>query len=442
MFTMALSATGCFPLPAAASAMSTHSALPTPTGRPRGEYGSASHERIPVPRLVPPHGSPVLRPLLLEGDALDEERRRAAALPGLRVSSRERGDILMLGIGAFTPLDGFMTQADWRGVCDRMQMADGLFWPIPITLSASRAEADAIAPGTHVALLDPDDGHCLATMEVREKYAIDKGHECVRIYRTVDPEHPGVRMVMSQPEVNLAGPIRVLSQGGFPEKYGDLYMTPAQTRMLFTSYGWSRIAAFQTRNPMHRSHEYLAKIAVEVCDGVLVHSLLGALKPGDIPAEVRTRAIGALARNYFVPSTVVQAGYPLDMRYAGPREALLHALFRQNYGCSHLIVGRDHAGVGSYYGPFDAHRIFDEIPPGALETKALCIDVAFWCYRCGGMASGRTCPHGDADRLQVSGTQLRSWLSEGHDVPPEFSRPEVLEILRAYYASLAEQAPP
>ena len=407
------------------------------SGHPRGEYGSASHERLPGSRLVPPHGSPQLLPRLLEGDLLEDERRRAASLPGLRVSSRERGDLLMLAIGAFTPLDGFMTRDDWQGVCDRMQLADGLFWPIPITLSASAEAAGAIGVGQHVALLDPDDGHCLATMEVREKYAIDKGHECVRVFRTVDPEHPGVRMVMNQGEVNLAGPVKVLSQAGFPEKYGDLYMTPAQTRMRFDAYGWSRVAAFQTRNPMHRSHEYLAKIAVEVCDGVLVHSLLGALKPGDIPAEVRTRAIGALAKHYFVPSTVVQAGYPLDMRYGGPREALLHALFRQNYGCSHLIVGRDHAGVGSYYGPFDAHRIFDEIPYGALQTQALCIDVAFWCYRCGGMASGRTCPHGDADRLQVSGTQLRQWLAEGHEVPPEFSRPEVLAILREYYAQVA-----
>ena len=187
---------------------------------------------------------------------------------------------------------------------------------------------------------------------------------------------------------------------------------------------------------MHRSHEYLAKVAIEVCDGVLVHSLLGALKPGDIPAEVRTRAIAALAEKYFVEKTVVQAGYPLDMRYAGPREALLHALFRQNYGCSHQIVGRDHAGVGSYYGPFDAHHIFDQIPKGALQTQPLKIDWTFWCYKCGGMASGRTCPHGDADRLLVSGTKLRKWLSEGIEVPPEFSRPEVLAILREYYAGL------
>ncbi len=386
--------------------------------------------------LVDPHGGGELLPLLLEGDALALERRHAATLPALRVSSREKGDIIMLGIGGFTPLHGFMSHADWQGVCDDMKMADGLFWPIPITLSADQATADTIAIGQEVALVDPDDGHCLATMRVTEKYSIDKAHECVRVYKTVDPAHPGVKMVMEQPAVNLAGPIKVLSQGGFPEKYGDLYMTPVQTRKLFSSYGWSKIAAFQTRNPMHRSHEYLAKIAIEVCDGVLVHSLLGALKPGDIPAEVRTKAISELAKNYFVPSTIVQAGYPLDMRYAGPREALLHALFRQNYGCSHQIVGRDHAGVGSYYGPFDAHHIFDKLPAGALQTQALKIDVAFWCYKCGGMASGRTCPHTDADRLQVSGTQLRKSLSEGAPVPPEFSRPEVLVILREYYASL------
>ena len=386
--------------------------------------------------LVLPHGSTSLKPLLLAGAELAREQQRARSLPQVRVSSRERGDIIMLGIGGFTPLDGFMSLADWRGVCDDMRTANGLFWPIPITLSAEASQAASIALGQEVALVDPDDGHCLAILRVEEKYAIDKAHECQSVFRTTDSAHPGVRMVLDQPEVNLSGPLKVLSLGGFAEKYGALFMTPAQTRALFTSLGWSRIAAFQTRNPMHRSHEYLAKVAIEVCDGVLVHSLLGALKPGDIPAEVRTRAIAALVENYFVPSTIVQAGYPLDMRYAGPREALLHALFRQNYGCSHLIVGRDHAGVGSYYGPFDAHHIFDTVPKGALLTQALKIDIAFWCYKCGGMASGRTCPHDDADRLQVSGTQLRKSLSAGADVPAEFSRPEVLEILRAYYAEL------
>jgi sulfate adenylyltransferase len=392
--------------------------------------------------LVNPHGGGELRPLLLAGEELVAEKEHAATLPRLRVSSREKGDIIMLGIGGFTPLDGFMTHADWQGVCDGMKTASGLFWPIPITLSADKRIAASVPTGGKIALIDPDSDLPLATMTVTEKYAIDKAHECATVFRTTDLEHPGVKLVMEQADVNLAGPIKVLSSGGFADKYGALFMTPAQTRALFASMGWSKIAAFQTRNPMHRSHEYLAKVAIEVCDGVLVHSLLGALKSGDIPAEVRTRAISVLAERYFVKKTVVQAGYPLDMRYAGPREAVLHALFRQNYGCSHQIVGRDHAGVGSYYGPFDAHHIFDQIPRGALETLPLKIDVAFWCYKCGGMASGRTCPHGDADRLQVSGTQLRKALSEGAEVPPEFSRPEVLAILREYYAELARKQTP
>jgi len=386
--------------------------------------------------LVNPHGGGELLPLLVQGKQLAAERARAATLPPVRASSREKGDIIMLGIGGFTPLEGFMTRTDWEGVCGGMRMANGLFWPIPITLSANQTTADSIKTGQDVALVDPDNGEFLATMKVTEKYVIDKAHECATVFKTTDPEHPGVKMVMEQADVNLAGPIKVLSTGGFPEKYGALFMTPAETRALFSSLGWSKIAAFQTRNPMHRSHEYLAKVAIEVCDGVLVHSLLGALKPGDIPAEVRTRAISVLAEQYFVKKTVVQAGYPLDMRYAGPREALLHALFRQNYGCSHQIVGRDHAGVGSYYGPFDAHHIFDQLPKDALETQPLKIDWTFWCYKCGGMASARTCPHGDADRLLVSGTKLRKWLSEGAEVPAEFSRPEVLAVLREYYASL------
>jgi len=392
-----------------------------------------------VPKLVNPHGAGSLKPLLLEGAALIEEKKRALSMPKIKVSSREKGDLIMLGIGGFTPLDGFMTHADWEGVCDGMKMANGLFWPIPITLSSARQTADAIKTGADIALIDPDSDDILATMKVTEKYAIDKAHECAMVFKTTDLEHPGVKMVMGQGEVNLAGPVKVLSQGGFPKKYGPLYMTPAQTREIFETNGWSTVAAFQTRNPMHRSHEYLAKVAIEVCDGVLVHSLLGNLKPGDIPADVRTRAIGVLIEKYFVRKTVVQSGYPLDMRYAGPREALLHALFRQNYGCSHQIVGRDHAGVGSYYGPFDAHHIFDEIPKDALETKPLKIDWTFWCYQCGGMASARTCPHDEQARLNVSGTKLRKWLSEGEAVPAEFSRPEVLEVLRAYYASIRDE---
>src|SRR2546421_517190 len=321
--------------------------------------------------LVAPHGGRGLRALQVGREELAEETRRAQTLPRLRVTSREKGDLVMLGIGGFTPLEGFMTRADWQGVCDEMHTSGGLFWPIPITLSAAEEFAAPLKPGAEIALIDPDDGGLLAVMTITEKYRIDKAHECQSVFRTTEPEHPGVKMVMQQGEVNLAGPVRVLSDGGFKAKYGALFMTPAETRAQFERLGWSRVAAFQTRNPMHRSHEYLAKVAIEVCDGVLVHSLLGNLKPGDIPAEVRTKAIALLVDRYFRPGTVIQAGYPLDMRYAGPREALLHALFRQNYGCSHLIVGRDHAGVGSFYGPFDAHHIFDEIPADALVTRPL-----------------------------------------------------------------------
>ena len=390
--------------------------------------------------LVAPHGGSGLRPLQVETAELAEERRRAQTLPQVRITSREKGDLVMLGIGGFTPLEGFMGRDDWLRVCESMRTAQGLFWPIPITLST---DDESIKLGAEIALADPEDGAPLAIMKVTEKYTVDKARECGCVFRTTDPEHPGVGMVLKQRTVNLAGPVRVLSDGGFKAKYGELFMTPAETRAEFARLGWSRVAAFQTRNPMHRSHEYLAKVAIEVCDGVLVHSLLGNLKPGDIPADVRTRSIAVLIEKYFRPGTVVQAGYPLDMRYAGPREALLHALFRQNYGCSHLIVGRDHAGVGNYYGPFDAHRIFDEIAPDALEIQPLKMGTTFWCYRCRDMASSRTCPHDERDQMQVSGTQLRQWLAEGRPVPGEFSRSEVLEILHTYYAGLddAKAAP-
>ena len=389
--------------------------------------------------LVKPHGSDVLLPLLLEGDALAAELARAKTLKQVNISSRECGDLIMLGIGGFTPLQGFMGKDDWQSVCTKMTLANGLFWPIPITLSTDAATANGLTVGEDVALVDSETGEVMATLTLTEKYAIDKALECREVFRTNDPAHPGVKMVMEQGDVNLAGPVKVLSQGEFPVKYAGIYMTPAETRKLFEEKGWNTIAAFQTRNPMHRSHEYLAKIAVEICDGVMIHSLLGALKPGDIPAEVRQEAIGVLIDKYFKKDTVIQSGYPLDMRYAGPREALLHALFRQNYGCSHLIVGRDHAGVGEYYGPFDAQHIFEEIPKDALVTQPLKIDWTFWCNACGGMASTKTCPHDEKNHVKVSGTKLRKALSEDEEVPENFSRPEVLEVLRKYYAGIAKE---
>lgn len=390
--------------------------------------------------LVNPHGKEKkLKPLLLTGKELEAEKAKAKTLTQVRITSRETADLIMMGIGGFTPLGGFMGYDDWKGVCAECKMADGTFWPIPITASTTEGQADSIKIGEEVALVDEETGEIMATMKVTEKYKIDKEFECQNVYKTNDREHPGVAMVMNQEVVNIAGPVKVLSESTFPQEYQGVYMRPVETRKMFEDKGWSTVAALQLRNPMHRSHEYLAKIAIEICDGVLIHQLLGKLKPGDIPAEVRVKAIDNLVEHYFVKDTCIQAGYPLDMRYAGPREALLHALFRQNYGCSHLIVGRDHAGVGEYYGPFDAQKIFDEIPEDALETKPLKIDWTFYCFKCDGMASMKTCPHGKDDRVLLSGTKLRKMLSDGETVSGQFSRPEVLKVLQEYYQGLTEK---
>ena len=386
--------------------------------------------------MIKPHGSDELMPLLLEGEARAAELARAKTLPQWTMTSRETGDVIMLGIGGFTPLTGFMGKADWDGVCRNMMTKGGVFWPIPVTLSVDEAFAAGLKTGQQITLLSGDTGEIMATMTVTEKYAIDKEFECKQVFRTTDPEHPGVKMVMDQHPVNLAGPLQVLSESTFPTEYPGLYMRPSESRRIFAERGWKTIAALQLRNPMHRSHEYLAKIALEINDGVFIHQLVGNLKPGDIPADVRAKCIDALVDGYFLKESVLQGGYPLDMRYAGPREGLLHGLFRQNFGCTHMIIGRDHAGVGNYYGPFDAQNIWSEIPAGSLEIEMLPIDWTFWCYKCGGMISMRTCPHGKEDRLFLSGTALRKGLSEGGEIPPEFSRPEVLAILKEYYAGI------
>ncbi len=414
--------------------------------------------------LPSPHGGKGLTCCLLEGAEREAELKRAVSLKRLPLSHREQGDLIMLGTGGFSPLTGFMGRTDWESVCRHMLLADGTFWPLPVTLSAEDKDADSLSLGEDVALCDPETGETMAVMTVTEKYAMseaDKRFECEHVFmgkltsppehfwETVESEgHPGVAMVMEQKEVNLAGPVKVLSEGDFPEKYAGVYMRPAESRRLFEERGWREVAGLQLRNPMHRSHEYLAKIAAEVCDGVFIHSLVGNLKAGDIPAEVRVRCIDTLVNKYFVADKVLQGGYPLDMRYAGPREALLHALFRQNYGCSRQIVGRDHAGVGDYYGPFEAQEIFQEIPyadtpspkPGqALLIRPLKIDWTFYCLKCDAMASLRTCPHEWEDRVMLSGTKLRKILSEGGEVPDHFGRPEVLEILREYYRGLTEK---
>ncbi|MGA2296216.1 MAG: sulfate adenylyltransferase [FCB group bacterium] len=389
--------------------------------------------------LIKPHGSEELIILLLSGKELEAEKQKAKSLPKVVMSSRETGDLIMLGIGGFTPLTGFMGYDDWKGVVTQMKMKNGLFWPIPITLSVDDATAKTISPNKEIALYSDETDELMATMKVSEVYKIDKELECKEVFKTNDPEHPGVQMVMEQKEWNVAGDVKVLSESYFPVEFAGLYQRPEESRKIFAERGWRTIAALQLRNPMHRSHEYLAKIALEVVDGLYIHQLVGKLKPGDIPADVRVKCIDTLVENYFIKESVLCGGYPLDMRYAGPREALLHAIFRQNFGCTHLIVGRDHAGVGNYYGPFDAQTIFYEIPEDALKLKPLPIDWTFWCYKCGGMVSMKTCPHGKEDRLFLSGTALRKGLSEGGEIPIEFSRPEVLKVLKEYYANLTEK---
>lgn len=380
---------------------------------------------------VPPHGGN-LKPLLVHGEKLQGALRKAETLHRVRLNSREVSDLVMLAIGAFSPLDGFMGQADYRGVVRDIKLEDGTLWPIPITLSISSEEARELKEGQEIALVDDATDEIIGIMTIQEKYAYCKEEEAREVFRTDDENHPGVRRLYSQGEVYLGGTVEALSEGRYPEEFPE-FARPVETREIFARRGWATVAAFQTRNPMHRSHEYLTKIAIEVCDGVFINPVVGALKPDDVPAGVRMRCYHALLDNYYPRDRVVLKVYPMEMRYGGPREAILHAIIRQNFGCSHIIIGRDHAGVGNYYGPFDAQRIFDELDPAALYIKPLKLDWTFWCYKCGGMVSLKTCPHSREDRCLISGTELRSMLSKGRKPPAEFSRPEVLDILIDYY---------
>ncbi len=409
-------------------------------------------------KLVAPHGGKGLVCALLHGNELEVEKEKAAGLKKIQVSARAKGDLIMMGIGGFSPLTGFMNKADWKGVCENFQMADGTFFPVPITLDISKADADAIKAGDEIAL--EADGKIMATMKVEEKYEMtdaDKRWECEKVFKgqgeesaddvfwkIAEKDHPGVIMVMNQKDYNIAGPVKVLSEGEYPTEYKGVYLTPAETRAMFDEKGWANVAALQLRNPMHRSHEFLAKISIEVCDGCLIHSLIGNLKPGDIPAATRVKAIEILIDKYFVKDNVINAGYPLDMRYAGPREGLLHATFRQNYGVNNMLIGRDHAGVGDFYGLFEAQDIFDRIPKTGdsgkdLQCKPMKIDWTFYCHECDGMASLRTCPHDKASRVILSGTKLRKALSEGAEIVDHFGRNEVLDHLKKYYGGLTEK---
>ena len=386
--------------------------------------------------LVPPHGGKLL-PLLIHDSELEEGLKEADTLPKVRLNSREVSDLIMLAMGAFSPLRGFTNSEDYEGVVGNMHLKNGTLWPIPITLAVSKEEAEKIKEGQEIALLNSDDGEIMASMLVEEKYTYDKHKEAVQVFGTDDKQHPGVQKIHEQGEVYLGGRVKVFSEGDYPQRFAE-FARPAETRAIFAERGWTTIAAFQTRNPLHRSHEYLTKVALEVCDGLLLHPIVGRLKAGDIPAEVRMECYKVLLDNYYPKDRAVLKVYPMEMRYGGPREAILHAIIRQNFGCSYLIVGRDHAGVGSYYGPFDAQKIFDELNPGDLHIQPLKLDPTFWCNKCGSMASPKTCPHDSEDHLSISGTKLREMLTRGEIPPEQFSRKEVVDILVKYYQSQSE----
>jgi sulfate adenylyltransferase len=383
-------------------------------------------------KLVPPHGGN-LTPILVPSAMLSREKERAQALPRVEMTSRETSDLIMMAMGAFSPLRGFMTQEDYLKVLRDMHLSDGCFWPIPITLSVQKERANYLKEGDDVALVDRESQDLMGTLRVEEKFFYDREEEAKAVFRTADRSHPGVEKLLRQGDVLIGGPVRAFGEGEYPERFGQYFARPAETRAVFSERGWSQVAAFQLRNPMHRSHEYCTKIALEVSDGLFIHPLVGALKEDDIPADVRMRCYEVLLDKYYPEDRVLLRVYPMEMRYAGPREALLHAVIRQNFGCSHLIVGRDHAGVGNFYGPFEAQKIFDSLKPGDLAIKPLKIDWTFHCYKCQGMASLKTCPHSPEDRCLISGTELRRMLSAGEMPPAEFSRPEVLEILVDYY---------
>lgn len=383
-------------------------------------------------KLVPPHGGKLL-PLILEGNKLDAAKEEAKALPVVRMTSRETSDLIMMAIGAFSPLQGFMCREDYLHVANNMHMKNGTLWPIPITLSISREKGAELREGQKIALVDDETGDLMGSMLIEEKFEYNRKKEAKKVFGTDDSAHPGVAKVYAQGDLLIGGPVKAFGEGDYPQRFGNYYARPAETRKIFKDKGWKTVAAFQVRNPIHRSHEYCTKIALEVTDGLFIHPLVGKLKDDDIPADVRMKCYEVLLEKYYPKDRVVCRVYPMEMRYGGPKEAVLHAIFRQNYGCSHLIVGRDHAGVGNYYGPFDAQNIFDDISPNELCIKPLKIDWTFWCYKCEGMTSTKTCPHSKESRLMISGTELRNMLSQGKMPPKEFSRPEVLKILIEYY---------
>jgi sulfate adenylyltransferase len=382
---------------------------------------------MPDDTTIAPHGGDLVD-LLVPEDRREATRAEADHLPKLVVNARELSDLEMLAVGALSPLTGFVGEADYVSVLETMHLSGGLAWAIPVTLSLTDDDVKRIGAGNSVALLSREGGDPIAVVDVAEVFKRDRQKEALGVYGTEELEHPGVAALYEAGDFCLAGTVRAL---GLPEHddFLSYRLTPAQTRAAFAERGWRTVVGFQTRNPIHRAHEYLQKCALEIVDGLLVHPLVGATKGDDVPADVRMRCYEALFEGYYPKDRAMVSVFPAAMRYAGPREAIWHAICRKNYGCTHFIVGRDHAGVGSYYGTYDAQRIFEEFDPGELGITPLMFEHSFWCNACEGMASPKTCPHGEESRVSLSGTRVREMLRDGERPPIEFSRPEVADIL-------------
>ena len=382
-------------------------------------------------KLITPHGG-TLVDRFVDSDKRGQSIADAAALPRITLSAKQACDLEMIAIGAFSPLTGFVAQADFREICQNIHLAKGgSVWPIPITLAIDDQVKNQLKEG-HSAALHHSDGTLMAVLHIEEIYVHDKKLEISSIFGTEDEAHPGVKEVMKEGPWLVAGPIDVVTvvpefEPG--EQFSEFRLPPRRTRESFAERQWSTIAAFQTRNPIHRAHEYLTKCALEITDGLLIHPLVGQTQPGDIPAEVRMDCYQAIIKDYYVADRTMLSVMPAAMRYAGPREAVLHALVRQNYGVSHFIVGRDHAGVGDYYGTYDAQNIFDQLAPGEITITPLKFEHSAWCKSCEGMTSSKTCPHGPHEKIFLSGTKVREMLKQGQRPPMEFSRPEVADIL-------------
>lgn len=385
-------------------------------------------------KLICPHGGNLVN-REIQGREREELIRTATALPRVQLNSRQISDLLMIAIGGYSPLDGFLNEADYTSVRDQMRLVNGVVWSIPITLAVSKDEADALSVPAEMALYDGD--YLLGVLNVTERFTYDKEREAQAVYGTKDRAHPGVTALFAQGDWLLAGPIRLLNRPRNP-LFQQYRLDPSETRALFCERGWRRVVAFQTRNPVHRAHEYIQKCALEIADGLLLHPIVGDTKSDDVPADVRIRSYEEILTNYYPASRTVLSVMPAAMRYAGPREAIFHALIRKNYGCSLFIVGRDHAGVGNYYGTYDAHYIFDEFDPSELGITPLFFDHTFYCRTCGAMASAKTCPHEATNHVTLSGTRVRELLSAGELPPVEFSRPEVARVLIDAYRGTAE----